>query len=600
MRSIRGALLQKAQLCHLTFEMQKLTFWCHCTLILGLTAALSCQNSANKATLLLRNGHFFTADADTTALITAVAVQGDRIIYVGDDAGAQSLIGSKTQVMDLQGAFVMPGFIEGHGHFQALGQSLRNVALGDTKSWNEIVARVVQKAKDVPPGTWIEGRGWHQEKWRKTDQPVVDGYPYHDSLSLATPDHPVVLYHASGHALFANAKAMQLAGISPETSNPAGGRIVRSPGGRLTGVFEENAMDMIDRPLNAWKNQRTEAEKKADFEENIRLATAECLRRGITSFQDAGSTFWELEQYRRLAEAGQLDVRLWAMIAQPKLSELHKLSQYPKIDLGHHHFTVRAVKAYLDGALGSYGAWLLQPYDDKPNAYGQNVTPVDTIEAIARACKEHYLQFCVHAIGDRANREALQIFQRTLYDGRSAPAESLNPGVWRWRIEHAQHVAPVDQPRFWQLGVIASMQAVHCVSDAPFVVRRLGIPRARTGAYAWRALLDQGARLTNGTDAPVENVDPLPSIYAAASRKLRPTDIAFFPEQCMTRREALLSYTQWNAYAAFEEKDKGTLAPGRLADFVVLSKDLLRCPVDEILQAKVLKTIVGGKIKFQE
>ncbi len=570
------------------------------TVILGLLAVLSCQNRSNRATLLLRNGHFFTAEADTTKVVTAVAVRGDRIIYVGDEAGAQPLIGSKTQVVDLQGAFVMPGFIEGHGHFHALGQSLQLVALGDTKSWSEITTRVAQKAKETPVGAWVEGRGWHQEKWRKSDMPTVDGYPYHDSLSLLTADWPVVLFHASGHALFANAKAMQLAGVSPETTDPVGGRIVRGPGGRMTGVFEENAMDLIARPLQQWKNQRTEAEKKAAFERSVGLAAEVCLRRGITSFQDAGSTFWELAQYRKLAENKQLPVRLWAMIAQPGISELPKLAAYPQIDLGGHFFTARAVKAYLDGALGSYGAWLLQPYDDKPNAYGQNVTPIDTIAAIARACKDRYLQFCVHAIGDRANREALNIFQSVLYDGRSAPAESLNPGVWRWRIEHAQHVAPVDQPRFWQLGVIASMQAVHCVSDAPFVVRRLGIPRARSGAYAWRALLDQGAHMTNGTDTPVEDVDPLPSIYAAATRKLRPSAIPFFPEQCMTRREALLSYTQWNAYAAFEEKDKGTIAQGKLADFVVLSKDLLRCPADEILQAKVLKTIVGGEIKFQE
>jgi predicted amidohydrolase YtcJ len=362
---------------------------------------------------------------------------------------------------------------------------------------------------------------------------------------------------------------------------------VRDARGNLTGVFEENAMDLIERPFTAWKNQRSETEKQAAFDRAVELAGRECLAKGITSFQDAGSSFWEIGQFERLAAAGRLPLRLWLMIGQPKAHEFSRLAAFPKTGLGQHRLTVRAVKAYLDGALGSYGAWLLEPYADKPDSYGQNTTPLDSLRALAEQCRQHGLQFCVHAIGDRANREVLDLFG----GGNTA---------LRWRIEHAQHVDPADQPRFAELGVIASMQAVHCTSDAPFVVRRLGEERARTGAYAWRSLLDRGARLANGSDAPVEDVDPLPCIFAAVTRQSaakadgRPANV-FFPEQAMTREEALLSYTVWNAFAAFEEGEKGSLTPGKLADVVVLSHDLLRCPAEEIPRAVVIRTYVGGE-----
>jgi predicted amidohydrolase YtcJ len=336
-----------------------------------------------------------------------------------------------------------------------------------------------------------------------------------------------------------------------------------------------------------WKNQRSEAERTAEFDTIVGYATRECLRRGITSFQDAGSSWWEIEQYQRLAQAGSFGTRLWAMIAQPRMSDLGKIKDFPKLNLGNHFFTVRAVKAYFDGALGSYGAWLLEPYSDKPDSYGQNTTPLDTIAAIAAACRDQNLQCCVHAIGDRGNREILNVFEKT----------GMKPDS-RWRVEHAQHIDPADQPRFKQLGVIASMQAIHCTSDAPFVVKRLGETRARTGAYAWRNLLNSGAHISNGTDTPVEDVNPFPCLFASVTRQYRPSEPAFYPEQAMTRQEALLSYTIWNAYAAFEEKDKGSLAVGKLADIVILDRDILRCNPLLIPQTKVIATIVGGKTVY--
>ncbi len=545
------------------------------------------------ATLVLFNGNIFTADS-LHPHAAAIAINGERILAVGSDEEIKKLAGTKTEMVDLHGAFAMPGFIEGHGHFSSLGRSLQNLNLLSTKSWQEITGLVAEKTKTAKAGDWIEGRGWHQEKWTDSPGPTVNGYPYHDMLSAVSPDNPVVLYHASGHGLIANEKAMQLAGISRETANPVGGRIVRDAKGNLTGVFEENAMDLIEKPFSVWKNRRSEAEQRAAFDKSVELASQECLAKGITSFQDAGSDFWEIGQYRRLAEAGRLNLRLWVMIAQPKMEDLPKLAEFPQIGLGNSHFTVRAVKAYFDGALGSYGAWLLAPYSDKPDSYGQNTTPVEQIAAIAAACKKYGLQCCVHAIGDRANREILNVYQSTLLPDLRSPTPTQ-----RWRIEHAQHLNPQDIPRFHQLGVVAAMQAIHCTSDAPFVVKRLGPDRARKGAYAWRSLLDSGAHLANGTDTPVEDVDPLPCLYAAVTRKRADTGLEFFPEQKMTREEALLSYTIWNAWAAFEEKDKGSLVKGKLADIVVLSKDLLHCAPEEILQAQILKTIVGGKTRFE-
>jgi predicted amidohydrolase YtcJ len=552
----------------------------------------SCQNKKEKATLILHNAVIFSADSTVTNA-TAVAIANDRIIYIGDDKTAlQYQNDANTKVIDLKKQFLMPGFIEGHGHFESLGGSLQNLNLMSTKTWDEIIGLVAEKAKTAKPNEWIEGRGWHQEKWTALPAQNVGGYPLHNELSAISTQNPVVLYHASGHSLFANAKAMEIAGISTETADPIGGRILRNTKGQPVGVFEENAMDLIGKPYSTYLNQRSEAARIDEFNQRIALASKECLKNGITSFQDAGSNFGEIENYKKLATEQKLDLRLWVMIMQPKQHEFAKLDAFPLIGLGNNHLTVKAVKAYLDGALGSYGAWLLEEYSDKPGFFGQNTTPMDTIAALATECRKHNLQFCVHAIGDRGNREVMNIFEKT-FD--AMPGKDL-----RWRMEHTQHTDPQDIPRFGKLGVIASMQAIHCTSDAPFVVKRLGEVRARTGAYAWRSLLDAGAHLANGTDTPVEDVNPLPCLYASITRKRADTGFSFYPEQAMTRKEALLSYTIWNAYAAFEEQEKGSITVGKLADFVVLDKNLLECAPEEILKAKVLKTIVGGMVKFEQ
>lgn len=565
-----------------------------------------------RADLVLRGGRIVTLDDDIPS-VRAIAIRGDRIAAVGSDEEIQTWIDDQTRVMELDGKLAIPGFIDGHGHFVALGRSKRLIDLSSARTYEELIDLVRDAAANALAGRWIEGRGWHQGKWRKKPDPHVEGYPTHEALSRATPDHPVVLTHASGHMCLANAKAMQLAGVNERTRDPPGGEILRDGSGRPTGVLREDASGLI----YAAKN-RSDGASQSDigFDEAVRLASNECLTHGVTSFQDAGSSFAEIDRFRQLAESGELRVRLWVMIGESNASLARSLPRYHYIGLGDNHLTVRAIKRFMDGALGTHGAWLLEPYSDLPRSTGVNTTSLDSIRQSARLAMEHDFQLCVHAIGDRANRETLDIFEEVFREneecGRLAPRVAIpargasgphsfppaEPADLRWRIEHAQHLHPDDIPRFAELGVIASMQAIHCTSDAPFVIDRLGTRRARQGAYAWRSLIDAGAVISNGTDTPVEPVDPIAGFHAAVTRK--PIDRApFFPEQKMTREEALRSYTLNPAHAAFEDHLKGSLSPGKLADIVVLSHDILTVPEDKILDARVLYTIVGGKVAYK-
>ncbi len=551
----------------------------------------SCQ-PAEKADLILTNGDIYTVnEAQPTA--AAIAIKDGRIMAVGTEEEMEAYQSDETEVINLEGQFTMPGFIEGHGHYSGLGQSLIQLNFLRSKSWEEIVAMVEERVSTADEGEWIAGRGWHQEKWTETPGRNIHGYPFHDDLSAVSPDNPVVLRHASGHALFANAKAMEIAGITRETPNPSGGEIVRDASGDAIGVFEERAMGLINRAYNMYLNDLDEAERLANWHRGIELAQKECLTKGITSFQDAGSRFYELDEYRKLAEAGQMDVRLWAMVRHAASEMEGKLQDYRWIGLGDDFLTVRAVKTEVDGALGAFGAWLLEPYNDKADFVGQNTTEIDTVKRIAQLAMQNDMQLCVHAIGDKANQEVLDLMEEQF---------QANPDKrdLRWRIEHAQHLAVEDIPRFGELGVIPSMQGIHCTSDAPFVVKRLGEKRAREGAYPWRSLLDAGAVVTNGTDAPVEDVDPIESFYATVTRKRADTGLEFFSEQAMTREEGIRSYTLSNAYAAFEETEKGTLEVGKLADIVVLSNNLVTCAEEDIMDTEVLMTLVGGEIKYQK
>jgi predicted amidohydrolase YtcJ len=533
------------------------------------------------ADLVLRNGKLVTVD-DARPEARALAARGGVIVAVGSDQEVAPFIGPATRVIDLAGALAVPGLIEGHGHFLWIGDAEMRLKLGTARSWEDIVKAVGDAAEESQPGAWIEGRGWHQEKWDSVPEGSVDGVPTHHALSKASPENPVVLEHASGHGVFVNQKAMELSNIDGKTPDPPGGTIVKDAKGNPTGYLRERAQELVRVPRDFVESRERR---------KVELAAKECLSKGITSFQDAGSSFAAVDLYKKLAQEGALDLRLWVMLAEPNDALALSLPLYKMVNVGDHRLTVRAIKKMIDGALGSHGAWLLEPYSDKPDTSGLNTQTPEEISRTAELALRHGFQLCVHAIGDRGNRETLDLFEAAF----TAHPRGRDR---RFRIEHAQHLHPDDIPRFGKLGVIASMQGVHATSDGPWVAPKLGEKRAKEGAYVWRSLLDSGAVVINGTDAPVEDVDPIASFYASVTRRMANGE-TFHPEQRMTRDEALRSYTLSAAYAAFEEDIKGSLTVGKLADVTVLSKDIMTVPEEQIRDAKVLFTIVGGEVKYE-
>jgi len=556
----------------------------------GLAGASRAQ-APEPATLVLLNGKFVTLDPDVPAA-AALAARGDRIAAVGTVEEISRYIGPGTEVVDLQGRLATPGWIDSHLHFQSLGESKLKLDLTKAQSWEEITTLVGEAAKKAVPGTLITGRGWHQEKWIRVPEPNVDGLPVHDALSRVSPENPVILTHASGHSCLVNAKTMALAGITDKTPNPPGGEIIRDANGRAIGAFLETAQDLVWAAEARAKKTRTTAEMEAERRKVIELADAACLAQGLTSVTDAGAAWSDVELYKKVIDEGKLGVRLNVMLSESARRIEANAAAWRIIGYGAKHLTVRTIKRLIDGALGARGAWLLEPYADLPSSVGLNTESIKEMKETARVAIENGFQVGTHAIGDRGNRETLDIYEEAF---KSHPEK----GDLRWRIEHAQHLAPADVPRFAKLGVIAAMQAVHCTSDGPWVIKRLGLKRAEEGAYVWRSLIDSGATVSNGTDAPVEVVDTMPGFYAAVTRKMKNGE-AFYPAQKMTREEALRSYTINGAYAAFEETIKGTLAVGKLADVTVFDTDIMTCPEKEILSAGVAMTIVGGKVLYKK
>lgn len=557
---------------------------------MALVAGCSSQPQVEPASLVLRNGNIVTVEASQPK-VQALAVRGDRIVALGTNDEIQPYVGPETNVIDLAGQTAVPGFIESHGHFMGLGQSRMVLDLMDVKSFDEIVQLVAEAVKTAKPGQWIQGRGWHQEKWTSVPSPNVEGFPVHDALSKVSPDNPVILEHASGHAVYANAKAMELAGVTARTPNPPGGEILKDRAGRPIGVFRETASGLVERALDVWQAAKTPEERAADARRQIELATEEAFSKGVTSFQDSGSNLDTVALFKQVASEGQMGIRLWVMVRDTNERLRERLAKEKVVGMADNHLTVAAIKVTADGALGSRGAWLLEPYADSPGSTGLNTTPMASIEETAKIAAETGTQLCIHAIGDRANREVLNVYEATF---------KANPDKkdLRWRIEHAQHLNAADIPRFGQLGVIAAMQGIHCTSDAPYVTARLGAARAEEGAYVWQKLMKSGAIIANGTDTPVERVDPIASYYASVTRKAADGTV-FYGDQKMSREEALKSYT-WNAaYAAKEETLKGSLAVGKLADIAVLSKDILTVPDDDLPSTTVTRTIVGGKVVFE-
>ncbi len=525
--------------------------------------------------LIIHHARVYTA-VDAHPEAAALAIRGDRLVAVGPEAEILALKGAATQVVDLGGRTVVPGLTDAHGHFTNLGSSLQRLDFRGLRSYDAIVAMVKARAATARPGEWILGRAWDQNLWENK------AFPTHDKLDAAAPNNPVYLTRVDGHAGLANAKAMQLAGVTRATEAPAGGRLIRDANGSPSGVFVDGAQELIAAKIPP--------ESDAQLDEQILLADKECRRLGLTMVHDAGNTKRAIDAYKRLADAGTLQTRIYAMV-RGSLADLAPFFKAGPIANYHdYHVIVRAIKIVADGALGSRGAAMLEDYSDEPGNKGLLTTPPEEVYAQTLAASKAGFQTCIHAIGDRANREVLDVFARVQ---KEVPgSKSL-----RMRDEHAQILSPQDIPRFAQLGVIASMQPTHCTSDMPWVPARIGQKRTADGAYVWQKLMKSGVVLASGSDFPVEQPNPMLGLYAAITRQDVNGDPpgGWAPDQRMTRMEALKSFTINAAYAAHMEKELGTLEAGKLADLVVLSGDVMTEPVKNILTTTVTKTMVGGR-----
>ena len=558
------------------------------TVIFTLT---SCQVSANAADLVLRNGRIITMD-NRWPQVSALAVKGDRISAVGSDRDMLRYTGMETQVIALKGMLTIPGFIEGHGHFFSLGASLMEVELRNAENWDAIIALVAAEVKNKKTGTWIVGRGWHQDKWTTKPQPNVEGLPIHHKLSAVSPQNPVFLSHTSGHGVFVNRAAMLASGLSKKSIDPPGGEIVRDENGEPIGMLRENAAQPVRDALKAYQTKRTIQEVKAAMLQQVKLAAQNAIENGITSFQDMGSTWEELDHLKVMAAEGSLPIRLYMAVQEPAVEMEEKLADYRLVGYGNNFLTIRCIgEKVLDGALGTHGGWLLESYTDLPRSFGLNVTPVPEIQHSAELAIKHDYQMAIQGIGDRAARELFNIYEKQF---------TIHPEKkdLRWRIEHAQVTHPDDLLRYAALGVIPGIQGIFACSDGPWVVDRLGVERTKERGYLFRSMAESGALIMNGTDPPVEEISPIVSFHCSITREL-PDGSIFQPEQRLTREQALQSYTINNAFAAFEEDLKGSIAPGKLADFTVLSKDIMTVPEDKILDAEIVYTILGGEIIYK-
>ena len=548
------------------------------------------EAAAVTADRVLRGGTVITVDPAHPEA-QAIAIRGGRILAVGSDKEIAGHIGPDTEVIALNGRVAMPGFIEGHGHFLGLGEFLMILDLLPTRSFDEIVDRVEAAAAEAPQGQWIVGRGWHQERWAPTEEPLYDGVPHHRTLSSVSPAHPVALFHASGHAIYANAMALALADIDDDTPDPEGGVIIRDENGEATGYLRQAASQPIRDLLLQAEAKLSEAELQERFERRVELAGREALRHGVTSFHDQGTNFADIDRLKAMADAGRLPVRLHVAVRNETNEALRdRVADYRMIDRADGFLTVRALKRNIDGALGTHGAWLLDPYADKPETSGLPQTSLENLRETAEIALEHGFQLNTHAIGDRANQVVMDLYQSLLSE---RPEADL-----RWRIEHAQTLHPDEVPRFAELGVIASMQGVHATSDGPWVPQRLGEARAQRRAYVWRALLEADATICNGTDTPVESVSPLASFTSSVTRRMA-NGKRFFPEQAMGRMEALVSYTIGCAEAAFDEDELGSLTPGKRADIVVLNGNPLTVSDEQLTDLDVEMTLVDGEIRYR-
>lgn len=547
---------------------------------------ISCESQ--KADMIIHNGMIYTMN-DLNPTAEAVAVSSGKIIALGKYTDLDPLITPRTKIINLRGATMTPGIIEGHGHFYGLGLAKMQLDLSKTESYQDLVDMVSDAVENSKPGEWILGRGWHQSKWNDDKNDFVKGFQTHERLSEISPNNPVWLKHASGHAGFANQKAMDIAGVNKETEFGFGGEIIKDLSRKPTGVFNERAQGLISEKVE--NNLGEESDLRA-----IELAVKASLENGVTSFHDAGIGRRTIEVLREAINKDILKVRIYAMLTSRDTTLLNEwYKKGPEIGTGGDLLTIRSIKINADGALGSRGAWLIDEYSDRPGHYGMPTQSMDYVYSVAKQGIKTGFQVNSHAIGDKANREILNEYEKVFNEHPELAIDH------RWRIEHAQHVAPDDIPRFGRLKVIPSIQGIHMSSDRPWAINRLGQKRIEESAYVWRDLINHGAVLINGSDVPVEPIDPIASFYASTTRKTLKglPDFGYEPKQKMTRIEALKSYTINAAYGAFEDQIKGSIEIGKYADFTVFSQNLITIPEEKILDTKVLYTIVNGVVEYQ-
>ncbi|UCC82843.1 MAG: amidohydrolase [Gemmatimonadota bacterium] len=560
------------------------------TIFIGAFAGCDRATPPGQADLVLRNGRVVTMDPARPEA-EALAVRGDLIVAVGSEGEIDAYIGDGTRVIDLEGQLVVPGLIEGHGHYMSLGASLMQLDLRPARDWDEIIGMVADAVDGAGPGEWIVGRGWHQDKWDRAPEPAIEGLPTHGRLSEVSPDNPVMLVHVSGHGVFVNARALQLIGVSRDTPDPEGGEFVRDEQGEPAGMLRESAQDFARAAVAEYRSRRSPEEIEAELRRQVELAGTEALANGITSFHDMGESFETIDLFKQMADEGALPVRLYVHVDESSEVMAERLAEYRMIGYGDGFLTVRAIgERVLDGALGTHGGWLLEPYSDLPRSTGFNVIPVAEIQRSAELAAQHGYQMAIQGIGDRATRELLNIYEGVF-------AQHPDQDDFRWRIEHCQVIHPDDLPRFAELGVIFSVRGVFATSDGPWVIARLGEERARDRGYLYQDMFRSGAVVINGTDPPVEDIDPIANFYRSVTRMMENGSV-FFPEQRMTRSQALASYTVNPAYAAFEEDLKGMLSVGKLADITVLSQDIMSVPEEKILDTEVIYTIIAGKVRY--
>ena len=542
------------------------------------------QRAQSTADIVFKNGNVYTAN-DKAPRAQALAVKADRIIFVGSNAAAQRYVGPNTRVVDLKGSTVLPGFTDAHQHLSGVGQREMTLNLEGTTSLDDFLAKVKARVDQAKPGDWVTGRGWIETHW----QPAV--FPTRWDLDKVAPNNPVILGRADGHGAVANSAALKLAGVDKNTPNPFGGEVSKDKqSGEPNGMLLDAAQGLVRR--------RVPPTTAADDERAVELGVKRDIELGWTQIQDAGGSYHDVDIFKKLYEAGTIKLRIYKAVYGPGPNATRLLNEGPIIGAYGNRLNVRSIKVVSDGALGSRGAALLAPYSDAPETSGFLTVKAEELRPMLVEALRKGIQVETHAIGDRANRFILDEYETAL---KAVPAAERKIAEPRWRVEHAQIVNPADIPRFAKLGIIPSMQPSHAIGDLFFAPKRLGFARL-AGAYAWESFIKSGVVVPGGSDAPVERGEPMIEFYAAVARKDQKgfSSEGWHPEEAVTRAQALKMFTIWPAYAAFEEKLRGTIETGKLADLTILSADIMTIPPLEILKTRCVMTVINGEIVWSE